>query len=396
MKESVQNKKIGLVLSSAPGYSETFFRNKINGLQKYGHEVILFLDDPPKNGQKPPCKYFVNINLQENSFKKSFGIFKIIFRTIFFHFGASCRHFKLDRADGLSVRHSLKSIILNEYLLNEPLDWLHFGFGMLTYSRENVAKTIGARMAVSFRGFDLYLSPLKHPGCYDQLFKKKIKYHVLSNYMKSRLRNQHGVLDNIEVITPAISKNFSVKYSDLDSSSIVQFITVARLDWIKGLEYTLESLSILNKRGVKFNYKIIGAGNDRERLIFAAHQLNISEYVTFLGKTDQNEIKNQLGLSHIYLQYSIQEGFCNSTLEAQSVGLLCIVSDAEGLRENVVHGETGWVVQKRQPRKLAQKIIDVINLSSEEKEAIRNKAINRVDKRFRLDQQNLAFNLFYD
>ncbi|MBK7870836.1 MAG: glycosyltransferase family 4 protein [Saprospiraceae bacterium] len=48
----------------------------------------------------------------------------------------------------------------------------------------------------------------------------------------------------------------------------------------------------------------------------------------------------------IYLQYSIQEGFCNAVLEAQAMGLLCIVSDAEGLPENILHGQTGWVVPK--------------------------------------------------
>ena len=35
-------KKIGLVLSQPPGYSETFFNSKIKGLQENGHEVILF------------------------------------------------------------------------------------------------------------------------------------------------------------------------------------------------------------------------------------------------------------------------------------------------------------------------------------------------------------------
>ena len=36
--------KIGLVLSRPPGYSESFFRNKISGLIKHGIEVELFVD----------------------------------------------------------------------------------------------------------------------------------------------------------------------------------------------------------------------------------------------------------------------------------------------------------------------------------------------------------------
>ena len=33
--------KIGLLLSSPPGYSETFFTSKIKGLQAQGHSVLL-------------------------------------------------------------------------------------------------------------------------------------------------------------------------------------------------------------------------------------------------------------------------------------------------------------------------------------------------------------------
>ena len=33
--------RIGIVLSSPPGYSETFFRSKIKGLQEKGHQVLL-------------------------------------------------------------------------------------------------------------------------------------------------------------------------------------------------------------------------------------------------------------------------------------------------------------------------------------------------------------------
>ena len=36
--------KIGLVLPSVPGYSETFFTNKIKGLKAAGHTVIIFID----------------------------------------------------------------------------------------------------------------------------------------------------------------------------------------------------------------------------------------------------------------------------------------------------------------------------------------------------------------
>jgi colanic acid/amylovoran biosynthesis glycosyltransferase len=44
MKYRAYNKKIGIVLSSTPGYSETFFKSKIKGLQESGYDVTLFVD----------------------------------------------------------------------------------------------------------------------------------------------------------------------------------------------------------------------------------------------------------------------------------------------------------------------------------------------------------------
>ena len=48
------------------------------------------------------------------------------------------------------------------------------------------------------------------------------------------------------------------------------------------------------------------------------------------------EIKISLNNSDVYLQYSVQEGFCNAVLEAQAMGLLCVVSDGGALPENVI------------------------------------------------------------
>lgn len=316
MTKRTYNKKIGLVLSSVPGYSETFFSNKIKGLQDSGHEVTLYVDQPVKKNVKLPFKVICNINLQQNFLKIGRAFGRIILKSLFVHSRTTSQLFALERADGLSFKQAIKSLVLNEFLLNEKVDYLHFGFGMLAHNRENVAKALNAEMAVSFRGFDLYLSPLKHPECYNRLFKKQVKYHVLSNEMQQTLVEQAILPDEITVITPAIDVAFFSSEDSYITNTPIQVITVARLHWKKGLEYTLEALAILAKKGIAFHYKIIGDGDEKERLIFAAHQLGILNAVEFAGKLSSIEVKEALTKSDLYLQYSIQEGFCNSVLEA--------------------------------------------------------------------------------
>lgn len=386
---------IGIVLSTVPRYSETFFRNKIKGLQDNGFRVVLFVDYILADDADISCKVVAANNFNGGVLKTVWYSFLALLKSFFFHPKKSYALYKLNKNDRIHFKENIRRVILNQFFLKEDIDWLHFGFGMLAVNRENVAAAMQAKMAVSFRGFDLYLSPLKHPGCYDILFKKDIQYHVLSQEMKQELLDNKISSNKIQVITPAIDTQF-FKFNVLSKKkSPMQLITVARLHWKKGLEYTLEALAHLKYKGIDFHYTIIGAGSEKERLVFAAYQLGILEHITFTGKLEQTEVKKLLEQATIYLQYSIQEGFCNAVIEAQSLGLLCVVSNAEGLAENVLDAKTGWVVSKRNPELLAKKIEAIIKLSEEEKQEVRETAIARVNKEFGLKKQHEAFVHFY-
>ena len=387
---------IGIVLSTVPRYTETFFRNKIKGLQHNGFNVVLFVDYVEEGDLNFPCTIVASSEFKTNFLKSLFNSFSAIIKSLFLHPKRSIKLYQLDKNDGVLFKMRIRNLIVNEFLLTKKLDWLHFGFGMLSHNKENVAKAIGAKMAVSFRGFDLYLSPIKHKNCYKNLFSKDVQYHVLSKAMKQDLIEFNISEDRIKVIPPAINIDFFQSKTSKTESEIVKIVTIARLHWIKGIEYTFEAIHLLKQKGINFHYTIIGDGSELERLVFAAHQLEIQDCVTFAGKMPQEVVKKEMEQSDIYIQYSIQEGFCNAVLEAQAMGLMCVVSDADGLSENVIHGKTGWVVPKRQPKLLAQKIMDVINISPVEKQRIKESAISRVREEFDLQNQNKSFVSFYE
>lgn len=388
------NITIGLILPSVPGYSETFFRSKIAGLQQNGAEVIVFAANSTKTNDELPCKIVYAPKLNGNIIYVAYNSIIELLKALLFNYTISAKYFAIEKKEGASLMSSLKKLIANNFILQHKTDWLHFGFGTMALGRENIAQVTGAKMAVSFRGFDHYVYPLKHPNCYSKLFSRDVKYHVLSEGMKASLMNKGVSEDNIRKITPAIDISLFTNDSK-NNSQTLQVVTVARLHWIKGLEYTLEALSILKKQGVDFSYTVIGEGIERERLMFAAYQLGLENNVKFAGKLAHNKVKKHLEQADVYLQYSIQEGFCNAVLEAQAMGLLCIVSDAEGLGENVLDNQTGWVVSKRNPKLLAEKIDEVISLSEEQKNIITTKAIQRIKQEFNIDKQTSNFVRFY-
>lgn len=387
--------KIGLVLPSVPGYSETFFLNKIKGLEANGYSVILFVNS--YSDVNITTKIKVAPELSENLIGLLLLSFYKLLYSLFFHFRASKHLFMLDRADGVVFFQRLKNIINNSHIISESIDWLHFGFGTMAINRENVAKAIGAKMAVSFRGFDISIYPVKNPDCYKKLWTKVDKIHVISDDI-SDLVFKHGFNGQIPIIriTPAIDTTlFKNEIKDLSTTKI-NFVTIARLHWKKGLEYTLEALSLLKQEGVSFHYTIIGEGEEYERLKFAAYQLGITDCVTFTGRISHKSVKKRLEQASIYLQYSIQEGFCNAVLEAQAMGLLCIVSDAEGLSENVLNKVTGFIVPMRNSISLANKIKEVLQMRNDEIKVIKINSISRVVKEFNLSSQIKEFVTFYE
>ncbi|TFB13069.1 glycosyltransferase, partial [Microbacterium sp. 3H14] len=82
-----------------------------------------------------------------------------------------------------SVKRSIEKIYINSTLLKLEVDWLHFGFATMAIERELVAKAIGAKMAVSFRGYDINVYPLKHAGCYKKLWQQVDKVHSISEFL---------------------------------------------------------------------------------------------------------------------------------------------------------------------------------------------------------------------
>lgn len=388
--------KIGIVLANTPGYSETFFTSKIKGLQSNNIDVTLFVQNRETNFNL--CKTVVSPRVFSKNVILQMPLLCFKFLLLLPYYKMINRFIKLERNEKTPWSAILKKIYLNSHIFKHKLDWLHFGFATQALGSELVAKAVEAKMAVSFRGFDIAIYPLKHPNCYTLLWKHIDKVHTISNDLLD-LAYGLGLSKDTEVqkITPAIDvsvfKNENKNFNTIQNK--IKILSVARLNWKKGFVDVIKALHILKEKRLDFEYTIVGEGKEYERIAFAVHQLGLEENVFFVGKKNREEVVKFYRDSHIFIQYSISEGFCNSVLEAQSMGLLCIVSNAEGLSENVKNKKTGWVVPKYNVEALANKIIEVVNLPEKDKLQVSLQAIERVKNYFTIEQQQNKFVDFY-
>ena len=390
-------KKIGLVLPETPQYSETFFNYKIKGLQESGFDVIVFTGKKEKGkfSFKIKNSYPVFINKPLKQFIFSSAVIKF---TFFRSPLNTIALYKLERKSGKSILNSLKSVYLNAHILTHNLDWLHFGFATMALKRENVAKAIGAKMGLSFRGFDINIYPLKNPGCYRRVWENVNKIHTISEYLYGKALSL-GLSPDVpfEKITPAIDvSSFNVKDDLGIIKNKLKILTVGRLNWIKDYETAISAMKLLKEKGTDFIYNIAGAGPEFERLTFAVYQCGLQDRINFLGKKDHGEINRLMRESDIYLQTSMQEGFCVSALEAQATGLLCVVSDADGLKENIKDGVTGWIAERRNPKDFADKIEKVLKMTDDKRKEVAMNARKRVEMEFTLKQQKSKFAKFFN
>lgn len=393
IKSKYQKKNIGIVLNSNPNTSETFFLNKLKCLEELGYRVILFVD------QKKNANHIASVNgFFWNGTKKNKieQLIKAIFRIIKSPIKTMILYHS-NYISGYKFNDNLVSILRSSHILKYKLDWLHFGFATNAIGRENLAKSIGAKMSASIRGYDIAIYPKLNIGCYKLLWKKLNKLHYISDDLLDVAKREGFEIDiSHKKISPCIDTKYFFGTQKKKISKPLKIITNARLHWKKGYDYIFKSLSILKQENIPFEYTIIGSGDQYERLVYAAHQLNIYENISFNGEQSKAVVRSLLLENDIFILYSVQEGFSNAVLEAQSMGLLCIVSDAEGLSENVINEVTGWVIPKLNPSLLAEKLVSLSFLGNEKVKQLSGNAIAHVKNKHGLEHLKVGFKDFYN
>lgn len=388
--------RIGIVLPSTPAYSETFFNSKIEGLQENGFEAILFVQH--QNPGFKLCTVITSNKVYQNTMLQ-FIAFIVAFIKLVPHIKIVFKFIGLERNMKTSWFQVFKKIYLNAHILSRKVEWLHFGFATMALGKELVAKSISAKMAVSFRGFDINVYPLKHPNCYALLWKHVDKVQSISEYLiiKAYILGLEKSTA-FEIIYPAINTNkFIGNEFVADPLEKIQLLTIARLNWIKGIDLAIETMKILKDKGLSFKYHIVGGGviGEFERYKYQVVESGLENEVVFHGKQPHSSTLGLLKNCNIYIQPSKNEGFCNALLEAQFLEKLCIAFNVGGISENIIDTKTGWLVSKLNTESLALKIIEVVHLPESKKQEISENAKLRVAKHFTIQQQQQKFVEFY-
>jgi glycosyltransferase involved in cell wall biosynthesis len=124
-----------------------------------------------------------------------------------------------------------------------------------------------------------------------------------------------------------------------------------------GLEYLIRSMPIVQEMNTNVIFIIGGDGSLRQYHEKLAAELDVKEKVIFPGRIPSEDLPYYYALSDIVVVPSLQEAFGLVVSEAMSCGKPVIGSNVGGIPDQIVDGNTGFLVEPKNPSKIAEKIL---------------------------------------
>jgi glycosyltransferase involved in cell wall biosynthesis len=164
----------------------------------------------------------------------------------------------------------------------------------------------------------------------------------------------------------AAGERVSVIYNSVDDEAFVEPLsgrrrngtlvigTVAHLTPQKGHAHLIGAAVDLKRRGLDFDWRLIGAGALRGELEREVERCGVTDCIRFYGF--RSDVRALLGELDLFVLPSLWEGLPVAVLEAMAAGVPVIATDVGGNAELIEHGVTGLMVPPAHPSALADAV----------------------------------------
>jgi len=143
---------------------------------------------------------------------------------------------------------------------------------------------------------------------------------------------------------------------DVDRPRAAKVVYVGRLEVYKKVDVMLRAMARLADRFPEAEITIIGRGQAREALESLSRELGLAERTHFSGFVSNEERDRLLAQARVCVCPSEKEGWGLTVIESNAVGTPVVATDADGLRDSVRDGETGYLVADEDVEGFAERI----------------------------------------
>lgn len=168
--------------------------------------------------------------------------------------------------------------------------------------------------------------------------------------------------------------------------------TVGRLEPVKDQANLLRAFKEVHRKLPNTKLLMVGDGGLRDELLALSYSLAINKSVSFLGLRD--DVAELMGIMDLFVLPSKSEGASCTLLEAMSCKQPVVATEVGGNPEIVRINETGLLVPKEDPGKLAGAIKNLLCDQSMLKK-MGQKGRNRVEAKFSVNTMSAAYTNMY-
>lgn len=250
---------------------------------------------------------------------------------------------------------------------------IHAQFGLSGVLAMPLAKALQVPLIVHFRGADATVkeeyarySSLNHWLYFRrrEALKREAKLFItVSKFIKDKLLEQGFPSDKIVAHYSGISTEIFQPDPAIVREPVVLF--VGRLTEKKGCKYLIQAMAEVQAKMPEVELVIIGDGSLKANLEELAGKLLIHRY-RFLGLQPPTVVQNWMNRASLLVAPCVttsqgdSEGLPNVVLEAQAMGLPVVSTIHAGIPEAVIHGETGFLAEEQDWKKLAEYMLRVL------------------------------------
>jgi len=170
-------------------------------------------------------------------------------------------------------------------------------------------------------------------------------------------------------------------------------ISVGRLHEAKGCPYLIKAMKILKEKYPHILLIVLGEGPEGKKIEEQIKELKLEKNILLLGQKEN--ISEYLNASDVFVMPSLWEGLPIALLEAMACGLPVVATRVGGVPEVVEDGKSSFLVELKNPRGLAEKIIKTLEMSEEERKKMGEHGRKIVEKKFSIEQMVKEYENLY-
>lgn len=267
--------------------------------------------------------------------------------------------------------HKIFTKALRLYLQKHSIEVVLAEYGPTGVSIMDACEIASVPFVVFFHGFDAYQ--------YATLEKYKFEYQRLFNKANAIIAGCLDMKEHLICLGADPKKVFCCPGSGVDpnkfygatpASSDPIFVAVGRFVPKKAPHLTLQAFSKVVSLCPEAKLIMIGNGELLESSKKLAVELHIEHSVEFQGAQPSENVANTLRKARAFVQHSMRapdgdsEGTAITPIEASATGLPVISTLHAGIKESILHNETGFLVQEGDVEGMAQYMIRLAKNSS--------------------------------